>query len=363
MQTKTGTIRPVGKYSLDRTVPFGHLKGRNPSKADKTTGGRPSSNFLNTVFRPVPVTRLNPLFNRNNYDFLYRSARNYSCLLGSSFDYLPKEKDFTGLFRYFEGLLPDGQHLLLTRENKKLLFKVRFGDDFLFGEVFFIPIEILNKTEGMFRDILLSFFRLFHYAHHFSPKENFYDYEMIVDSYFEEWYEIEHEDDSELRNFLKAYREGYINDTFSLIYQKPCRGVEELEKLIENYTPRNIMEENLVTSIKQGINIINRGKNIFRYVCRPGKTDENFYDADEEDGMIEAERMLRFIYSRYDYVSESYLECINAESGNIANEYFPRGSLVLTPDTKGLLKVDFVECFFTWLTEFINVLYDYEQFK
>jgi len=318
-------------------------------------------NFLNTVFRPIPVIRLNPLFNRKNYDFLYLSARNYSRLLGSSFDYLPQEKDFTGLFRYFEEQLPCGQHLLLIEENSKLSFKVWFGYDFLISEVFFIPIEILNKTEGMFRDILLSFFQHFHQAYHFTKKENFYDYEMIVDFYFEEWNEIEHEDDTELRNFLKAYRDGYINDTFSLIYQKSGRSIEELEKLIGNYAPRNSMEENLLISIKQGINIINMNKNIFSYVCRPEKDDKNFYDADEDDGMIEAERMLRFVYSRYDYVTEGYLECINSDSGYIANEYFPRQSQTLTPDTNRLLEVDFVECFFTWLTEFIKKLHDYEN--
>jgi len=120
------------------------------------------------------------------------------------------------------------------------------------------------------------------------------------------------------------------------------------------------MEENLLASIKQGINIINMGKNIFSYVRRPGKEDENFDGADQDDGMIEAERMIRLVYSGNDYVSENYLEYINSESGCLANEYFPRQSLVLTQDTNRLLEVDFVECFFTWLTGFINVLYDYE---
>ena len=358
MQTKTGTLRTLGENSLERTASLRNFTRRKPTKADEAAGGKPMCNFLSTVFHPIPVTRFNPLFNRNNYDFLYLSARNYSKLLGSSFDFTPQEEDFTKLFWYFEELLPDGQHLLLIEKNKKLSFKVGFGDDFLIGEVFFIPIEILNKTEGMFRDILLSFFQLFHSAYHFPKKEDLYDYEMIVDGYFDEWY-IPEENDTELQDFLKAYREGYINDTFSLIYQKPGWGAGELEKLIGGYTPQNLMEENLLSSIKQGIYIINMEKNIFSYVRHPKDSDENFYDI-EDDCVIEAERMIRLVYSGSDYVSENYLEYINSESDDLSNEYFPRQSLVLTQDTNRLLEVDFVECFFTWLTGFINVLYDYE---
>jgi hypothetical protein len=194
--------------------------------------------------------------------------------------------------------------------------------------------------------------------HKLAKKEYLYDYEMIVDGYLEEWYE--QDDDPKLWNFLKAYREGYINETFSLVYQKPNRSIGKLEKLIESYIPKNSREENLLTSIKQGIKIIDMNKNIFDYVCRPGKDDENFYDVDE-DSVIEADRLIRFVYSGNDYVSESYLEYINTESQDIANEYFPRNSLVLTPETNKLLEVDFVECFFTWLTEFTKNLYDYEN--
>jgi hypothetical protein len=358
MQTKARTSRSLGKHSVEGIVPHRCFTGRKPSKTDKTAGRRPVSNFLNTVFHPFPAIRLNPLFNRNNYDFLYLSARNYSKLLGSSFDFPPQEKNFTELFRYFGELLPHGQHLLLTREDKKLSFKIWFGYDFLIGEVFFIPIEILNKTEGMFRDILLSFFQLFVQTHHFPDKKDLYDYEAIINGYLEEWYEPD--DVPEMRDFFKAYNDGYINDTFSLIYQKPNLSTTELEKLIENYTPKDSREENLLASVKQGINIINMKKNIFNYVCRPGKNDKNFYEVDD-DCIIEAERLVRLVYSGSDYASENYLEYINAESSDSANEYFPRRSLILTPDTNLLLEVDFIECFFTWLTEFINNLYDYED--
>jgi hypothetical protein len=67
------------------------------------------------------------------------------------------------------------------------------------------------------------------------------------------------------------------------------------------------------------------------------------------------------VYSGSDYVSESYLECINAESGDCANEYFPRNFLMLSPNTGKLLEEDFVEYFFAWLTEFVKNLYDYEN--
>ena len=362
MQTKTKAraSQPVGKHILSGTVPFGNFTRRKLSKADKTAGGKPASNFLNTVFSPIPAFRFNRLFNRDNYDFLYESARNYSTLLGSSFDFSIQENDFTGLFQYFEELLPGEQQLLLIEKNKKLSFQIRFGCDFLIGEVFFIPIEILNKTEGVFRDILLLFFQFFHQRHCFFKKENFYDYELIVDCYIENW--LEEEQEPEILDFLKAYKEGYIHDTFSLIYQKPKRSIGELEKLIEKYIPQNDREENLLATVRQGVTIMNMGKNIFSYACRPKKNDGHFYDV-EEDCVIEAERMLRLVYSNSDYVTDNYLEYINTESDNLPNEYFPRQSVDLSPNTNRLLEVDFVECFFTWLMEFIQALKSLKSLK
>jgi len=183
-------------------------------------------------------------------------------------------------------------------------------------------------------------------------KETMYDHEVIVDCFFEEWYE--HDDDSELRDYLEAYRKGYINDTFSLIHQKPNRSIRELEKQVKNYTPKTGDEKRLIASIRQGINILLMNKNIFKYVCRP------FADADE-DYIIGADRLIRFVYSGNDYVTESYLETINAESADGVSEYFPRNSLVLTSETNRLLEVDYVECFFSWLARLINELYDYEK--
>jgi hypothetical protein len=131
--------------------------------------------------------------------------------------------------------------------------------------------------------------------------------------------------------------------------------------MIKRHAVKNEAEKRLITSINQGINILLMDKNIFDHVRHPGENDENFYGMNGEEYIIEAERLLRFVYSGNDYVSESYLEYINTESQDFANEYFPRNSLVLTPETDELLEVDFVECFFTWLTEFIKNLYDYEN--
>jgi len=357
MQTKARTLQSIGKDSPQRTFTNRCFKGNKHTQTDEAGGRRPKNDFLKKIFRPIPATRFNPLFNADNYDFLYQSGANYLKLLGSSFDLTPQAKDFTGLFQYFQNLLPEGQHLLLAEENEKLFFKVLFGGDFLVGEVFFIPINILNRTEGIFRDILLTFFGHFHHAHRFPQKKDLYEYKMIVDSYFEEWCECD--DDQKLRDFLEAYRNGYINDTFSLIYQKPNRTVAELKELINRYIPKNENEKRLIASIRQGINILLMNKNIFEYAHRPGENDDNFFDVDD-DYIIEAERLIRFVYSDSDYVTESYLESLNNEMADSACEYFPRKSIILTPVTDCLLEVDFVECFFSWLSEFINELYEYE---
>jgi hypothetical protein len=311
---------------------------------------------LNRVFQPIPAFRLSPLFNRKNYDCLYASAKHYAGLLGSHFDFQASGTDYKELFRYFESLLPRYQHLLIMEESGKLSFKVWFGEDYLQWEVFFIPIDILNKTEGRFRDILLAFFQLFRQAHRLPAKEDMYDYEMIVDCY-EDCYEPD--EDPARAECIKAYEAGYIHDTFALIYRKPGRSVEELEQLIKSYPAQNGAEDRLLCSIRTGINLLLTGKSIFDYVSQPEYPDDTCYDPDEAC-VVEAERMLRFIYTGNDAVSESYLEYLNHECGEIANEYFPRNSLALTPETDRLLEVDFVESFFTWLNEFITNLYDYE---
>jgi len=358
MQKERRTVRFSGGYSPQGIFSYRSVKGNKRSKTDEAGGGRPKNDFLKKVFRPLPATRFNPLFNVGNYDCLMASAKNYAGLLGSHFDYRSSKRDFLELFRYLENLLPEGQHLLLTEETGKLSFKIFFGYDFLDNEVFFIPIILLNWTEGQFRDILLTFFRHLQQSLHLPRKEDLYDYEVIVNCYFEEWYE--YNEDEEVRDFLNAYSKGYIDDTFSLIYQKPNRPIVVLEEMIKRYTPKNKKEKSLIATIKHGINILRMNKNIFNFVCRPEK-DESDFDSTDDECIIEADRLIRFVYSGDDYVTDSYLESLNTEIGEYPSEYFPRNSLILTPLTDHLLEVNYVECFFSWLTEFINKLYEYEK--
>ena len=357
MQTEKRNAQPFGKNSSQRTFSRRDFTRNKHSKTYEAGGGRPKNNFLKKVFRPIPAVRFSPLYNTDNYDCLLASAKNYAMLLGSHFDYVPRKNDLYGLYRYFQKNLPEGQHLSLIEENKKLFFKLFFGYDFLIGEVFFIPLGILNRIEGALRDIILTFFRYLQHSLHLPRKEDLFDYEMIVDLYEEGYYSDE--DERETSDFLKAYRSGYINDTFSLIYQKPEQKIEALDKITNLYIPENEQEKLLIATIVQGSNILKENINILKYACRPENGDPNFYDFDDEC-IIEAERLIRFVYSSQDYVTENYLELLNNEIADSASEYFPRKSLILTPKTDDLLEVDYVERFFAWLKEFICELNDYE---
>jgi hypothetical protein len=348
MQTTTRTA-PRGRNDFpERNITLGNHTGDRHPKKNHSQTGRTGNDFLKTTFHVIPATRCYPVFNKDNYNYLLASAENYSKLLGSSFDFISEEKDFTGLFKHFETLLPERQILSITENRKRLSFKIGFGDGFLFYEVFFIPIELLNRTEGTFRDILLCFFQHFGQTYHFPKKENLFDYEMIVGN-FEEWYN--REDDLERWDFLRAYRDGYINDTFNLLYQKPSRSIKELKKLINGYKAKTVKEKQLIASIKQGIKIINRNKDIFSSVSRP-----EYPEDEDEYCWVSAERLIRFTYFVDDIVSDSYLEIINEDSNEFGNEYFPGKSLTLSPDTNTLLEIGFVECFFTWLSNFIKIL-------
>ena len=110
MRKKSGTSQPGGTNSLTRDVPLGHFSRRKQTKARKTAVGKPNNHFLNKVFRPFSAVRANPLFTDKSFDYLYKSARNYSKQLGSSFDFRgKKQNDFLRLFRYFEKRLPKSQ--------------------------------------------------------------------------------------------------------------------------------------------------------------------------------------------------------------------------------------------------------------
>jgi hypothetical protein len=351
-RTKKTTLRSRSD-SPERSIAVGHHERDKHFKKNDSQTGIPGNDFLNATFQPLPATRCYPVFNKKNYNYLKMSAKNYSILLGSSFDFMGEEKDFAALFRCFENILPEGQKLSITQENHRLSFKTGFGDDFLLHEVFFIPVEILNRTEGTFRDILLCFFQHFQKTYRLPKKETMFDYEMIVEN-FEEF--TDRDEEMQQWDFLNAYRNGYIHDTLELLYQKPNRSISELKKLIKSYKAKNSKEKQLIASIRQGIKIINRNKDIFSYACRP----EYLIQDDDESCPVEAERMIRFTYSPDDPVSNSYLEFINSDSGEFGNEYFPCKSLVITPDTDKLLEAGFIECFFIWLSKFTNILYHYE---
>ena len=213
MQKQGRTLRTDRKNPVERTVAHGRFKWRKRSKTDEAAGGRPAPHFLNRVFRPLPAIRFHPLFNRKNYDCLHVSAKNYAGLTGSHFDFPASKPDFPGLLYYLESLLPPQQHVLLVEDTGRLSFKIWFGTDFLIREVFFIPADILNRTEGRFRDILLAFFQLFRHVHGFPARDDLFDYRMIVEEY-ETWQEDD-DDEPERRGFIRAYRSGYIHETFA----------------------------------------------------------------------------------------------------------------------------------------------------
>jgi hypothetical protein len=71
MQTKGRTLQPSGKHSIKRVASNRRFTGDRRSEKDASPGGKPVNNFLNAIFFPIPATRLNLLFDRNSYDFLY----------------------------------------------------------------------------------------------------------------------------------------------------------------------------------------------------------------------------------------------------------------------------------------------------
>lgn len=320
-----------------------------------STLSRAGGNFLKKEFQPIRAVDIFHWSNSENYKNLYRAAKNYSALLGSSFA-LEYDGSFTALYGYLNDKIKlHDQQLSIVNDDNILSFSVRYQRDYLSQILYFIPCKILSITEEDLTEILVRLFRQFSSQGIPSMYEE-WDVEMLIT----DWLDTVDQDDidEDYYNLAKRYQSGDVRDVFKYIYSQESN-LEELEKMTIAYKVQNEQEAGIIDLVTKGIEIFKLNKVIMNYV-RDGKEDLTEEEREDFDYGISADRMMRVVYDLEDHISEAMIEMIDNEGQEGYSDYIPASSLTLTKDTDKLLTHGYPEIFCTWLGELIYKLNCYE---
>lgn len=325
--------------------------------AQKSAGtiSRAGNDFLKKEFQPIKAIDIFHWSNSENYKNLYKAAKNYSALLGSSFA-LKYDGDFTALYGYLnDKVKPFDQQLSIVNDDDILSFNLSYSKDFLSQILYFIPCKILTITEGDFKEILVRLFRQFSSQGILSMYME-WDVEMLL----RDWLDVENKDDTdeEYYDLAKRYQDGDIRDVFKYIYSQE-HNLEGLEKMTIAYKVQNEQEAGIIDLVTKGVEIFKLNKSIMNYV-RDGKEDLTEEEREDFDYGISADRMMRVVYDLEDRINEAMVEMLDNEGTEGYSDYIPATSLTLTKDTDKLLIHGYPEVFCVWLEELIYKLNSYE---
>ena len=341
------TLSKTGKYTSARRVQKRNFQRGNKKQTEITKVRRPVNGFLTSVFEPIHTTEINPLFQADNYNYLYQSARKYASLLGENFILEPDPRNFEAVCDKLDALLPKGQGIRLFVKDNRIHFKIinSIHENLLF----YIPCKIIDETDGIFRDILVGFFRLFQREQRLTPlleNQNFEMWKSEVEYYEESRGE---EIDDDWRTAIQAYMEGEIGKTLKLVDQKPQYSIDELAIVIDSYTPLDKTEKKILNYIRKGLKFLKAGKIMLHYTNQPRLCDE--------ERAVDADNIFMIVYDDDDLIVENLIHYMNEYANEVGYEFFSSINTIITPETKTLAKEDkFILRFFEWINDFTYVL-------
>lgn len=309
----------------------------------------PGNDFLKEQFNDISLIDNDPLFSEKNYAYLYDSARNYAGLLENEFTEAYEPKEFRKLYTALDSIIPQGQVLSLSEREGLLYFSV--SEPSYSNMLFYIPCEIVDKTEGKFREILLEFFRILKFTQGLQAQKDSYHCDGLfqeIEMYEDEGIEVRHEH----LDLLKSYNDGAIGKTLSLINEHPEYAPNELRSILAKYEPASDREEKVLKLIDEGLELMEPEIPILRYA--------KAFDLDP-DGYIPmgAEELIMIVYAD-DWMVGQMIESVNVSCSECEPELFCVGDLDLTPQTDCLMRKDgFVESFISWVLKLCNELYEY----
>lgn len=350
---RSTTVSPnVRENPNNRTRAKGCSSRSKEAEKSNTKVRKSGNDFLTFTFKPIHTIDINPLYSEESYRCIYDSAKNYTSLLNKEFNVKYDPRDFNSLFTEFDKKVPEYQSLYIFEREDKLCFKITqaYNDNTLY----YIPCEIINQTEGTYRDILIDFFCILKYTQKLTPQKDSYHCSVLLDDldYQEECGELDLED--EYMQLLKRYKDGDIHNTLELVNSIPKYTPFELQQIIANYEPQSVKESDILVLLLQGLELLKHEISILEYAEVP-----NSFDPSEcGEVPISADDLIMIVYAD-DMVAENMVESINMSSEVAESEYFCAGIIELSPDTENVLEPEwFVENFLEWITKFISKLYD-----
>jgi hypothetical protein len=293
------------------------------------------------------VVKFSELYSEENYDYLYRSAKNYLSLLGKEIGIPPDGHDFHKLYRHFNYALPKDQYCELNRYGKDICFHViENSSDW---ELHYIPCAVIDRVEAELSGILLDFFALLQHTQGLTPLKE----DPVYGIFISETGHYTLKDKQERERLANEYEKGHIGELLDKIAAKPGTGITNLKKRIKKYSPRP-QEAGLLALLAEGLELFAKKKMIVHSGFFPDET-EDYYNC---YCPVEAHRTLVVAYDD-DLLCKFLSQWVDEEAQEQGAEIFSAGNKVITPGTRAPLRINrYVIDFFNWLKRFEDELSD-----
>ncbi len=294
---------------------------------------------------------------RANYLYLRDSALNYARLMGKELGHEPDGNlgaCIADLYRKLAELEPS-LHLNLEPEGNRLRFV--FWHRHQWGErtLYWLCLNVLESLSPKMREAVLLFFRKLRTATGIQTLREGCDLEWVLEWIAENADQYDNEEDRAADMLIIGdYSRGGVAFTLMEDVQTPPEPDADLTRMLSRLRPRAEKEKALLGVLREGLQFTEPDTpSIFSYEYNPHA------DEDLDEGTIEMERIVRFIYD-CDMVCDNLTEMINNEVNGGLCETLPCTWLTLAPDTDRVFTADtFPEEFFAWLSKLMECINDY----
>lgn len=347
-----------GSSYHQRSRMYRYQPGNWQKEEKKTAAGRNSNDFL--MVRVLPIApdyymentgeeKIN-LTTRENFDYLYRSALNYTEIIGSGLPFHKKKAspriNIINLYKALENILPE--HVNLEVRNGRLHFCLYRFHKWPEPRLFWIPLDFTEKLPGQLRGIALEFIRRLMRHHSIQSIKETFQYEMAR-TYLEDYGHYDGEATArEIRSrarLAKIYEKGKFHRLLERMGKKEfCK---DLEGEIQKYHTKKNNEKALLKLIKEGLAYISDDSpSIMQYAY------DWSYEESPDFEPVGLDIQIMLTWSTTDAMAEEVETYINSDYHE-SYAITPVTTLLLTPDTDTPFSMnDFPERFSKWLGSF-----------
>lgn len=375
MRTVIGTTGTGLGPLYYRRAGIGHRyqPGNGAEKKKNSPAARKRDDFLTGRFLPVSSdflvecpqkgTGMN-VTTQEGFDYLYRSAVNYTGLLGLSLPFPQKRRspyprlDIIRLYEVMENLLPENINLELVDGRLTFcLYRFHKWPDY---QLFWTPLDFTERLNRPLKRIVLEFIRRLARHHRMGDLTDTCYYE-IADSYLERYGEESDEftpkEKKRIGRLIESYRKGRIARLLKRMYGRAF--CTDLEERLDAYKPEKKSEKELLELVREGMTLM--GKDV------PCIMDYQYdWINEEEPDFMPAllETQIALVYSLDDEITE---DMENTFSMDMQESYnlTPVTTFFLTPETDRPFEMDdFPERFADWHNRFVfHVTHYFNQKK